>query len=623
MSDTTKSERDRASVSHSAGLHPGGGTANASESQRIELPGHAAAGVERRVDGPHPLPGDVMGRTDEILGGKDAAARSRATLREDELLLQASQVAETLRRQLHDLERRERELEARSIDVAEQEQQLAVRVREAEDEVAIARQTIEGRDRELAQKITTCEKLLADVKAKESALDAEQQEVEQRRLRMREELGREMAAERTALQQSQREFTEQQLNFKAETDRHRKEHDELLDAVERNLAQEREKLHARLSAELDREKGEFEKLRAQWNSDKEKELAEILREREMSDTALQRAEEELEELRRAQSQDLQRQKESFFAEQQELARQVKQERGVFENRARFQEDHLQKMRAQIEADQREMRTAEQRFRVDLEERATQLRLRANQLNHHRGLLEERETSLAREREVLAKSRLSLAAEVQADKDRHVREHETWQQDRDAQQAEIRRQQDMLSLHAENLENRRARLDQLRTELEETHRQTLEMRMLVEDAWAQFVEAAGEPAAKERMDRAREALSQHYRRLRDGLSQERNDLLHSQTLLQQQKDELRAERQKLGEWAASRNEALKEWQERLERDTETLQAREAAWRTLRDQWMQEKLEAEQIIRDLLGQLAASDADDGVEAPAPTGRRPQAA
>jgi hypothetical protein len=107
-----------------------------------------------------------------------------------------------------------------------------------------------------------------------------------------------------------------------------------------------------------------------------------------------------------------------------------------------------------------------------------------------------------------------------------------------------------------------------------------------------------------------------------LAQERNDLLQSQTLIQEQKDELRAERQKLSEWAAARDQALKAWQEQLGRDSEALRAREASWQSVRDQWMQEKLEAEQIIRDLLGQIAGADGE-AAETPAPPRGRSEAA
>ncbi|MCH8138511.1 MAG: hypothetical protein IH926_06105, partial [Proteobacteria bacterium] len=61
------------------------------------------------------------------------------------------------------------------------------------------------------------------------------------------------------------------------------------------------------------------------------------------------------------------------------------------------------------------------------------------------------------------------------------ERRNWDQERQAQSAELRRQQDMLELHAENLEGRRERLDRLRAELEETHNSTLEMRIAVEEA----------------------------------------------------------------------------------------------------------------------------------------------
>jgi len=228
------------------------------------------------------------------------------------------------------------------------------------------------------------------------------------------------------------------------------------------------------------------------------------------------------------------------------------------------------------------------------------------------LLEEREASLVREQRIFSQSCGTFAAESQRDRERLNHEREAWDQEQQAQQAEIRRQQNMLALHAENLEARRERLDTLRAELEETHRGTLEMRMAVEEAWAQLSQTAGTDIAHQRVDEARNALSEHYRLLREAQSRQRSELLETQTRLQQQKDEFRAERQTFTEWTAERDEKLRLWEQRLGQDAAEIDVRDAAWRAARDRWMQEKVEAEHVIRDLLAQLTElNNAEDETE------------
>jgi chromosome segregation ATPase len=126
-------------------------------------------------------------------------------------------------------------------------------------------------------------------------------------------------------------------------------------------------------------------------------------------------------------------------------------------------------------------------------------------------------------------------------------------------------------------------------------------MAVEEAWAQFSQAAGVDGARSRVDDARNALSEHFQQLRDSLSKQREELAQAEAALERRKHDFREERQQLSEWIAQRDERLRLAEQRLRQDTDTLDSREAAWRTARDGWIEEKRGAEQIIRDLLRQL----------------------
>ena len=178
----------------------------------------------------------------------------------------------------------------------------------------------------------------------------------------------------------------------------------------------------------------------------------------------------------------------------------------------------------------------------------------------------------------------------------------WLKRATTQQSELRRQQNMLKLHAENLEARRLRLDRLRAELEDTHRKTLEMRLSVEEAWAQLAQSTGPDVAKQRVDEAQAALAEHYKQSREDLIQHRQELERAQTQYQKQRDEFREERQALAEWVTERTAQLQQREQRAAEAEQTLESREQSWHQKQQQWNQEKAQAEAVIRDLLKQIS---------------------
>ena len=126
-------------------------------------------------------------------------------------------------------------------------------------------------------------------------------------------------------------------------------------------------------------------------------------------------------------------------------------------------------------------------------------------------------------------------------------------------------------------------------------------MSVEEALAQLSQAAGEDAARIRVDEAREELSEHYRHLREAVSQQHRELVEALSLLQREKDEFQKESQQHTQRQTEREEQLRQWDQQLAQGAENIETREVAWRATRDTWMQEKIEAEHVIRGLLQQL----------------------
>lgn len=280
---------------------------------------------------------------------------------------------------------------------------------------------------------------------------------------------------------------------------------------------------------------------------------------------------------------------------------IQQERSLLMNRIRFQEDHLQKLRREFETAQAAFHAERQRTQSEFNTTATQQALRQTQLNRYRELLAEREESLARQHTLIGKSRRAEMEGLNQDRQRLEADQRDWQMVRDRQQQELERKSKVLQLNAENLEARQSRLEQLRLEVEETNRKTIEMRLAVEEACAQLAQAVGPDLARQRIEASQQALSDHYRHAHETLVRHRQELEQFHRSLLQQRDEFRSEEQTLSEWIAKRDEELqvREWEFR-EAQAAVLE-REQNWRKTRENWLREKLEAEAVIRDLLQRL----------------------
>lgn len=281
----------------------------------------------------------------------------------------------------------------------------------------------------------------------------------------------------------------------------------------------------------------------------------------------------------------------------------RQEKLLQENRFRFQQDHLQKARQDFETSQIETRFELQVLRAYQEQYRAQLDLRSRQLAHFRDILQEREQSLNRERETLGRSRNALDEAHQQDQARLARLQSAWEMEREQREADLRRQHDLLTTHAGNLEARRQRLDQLRAELEETNRQTLELRVAVEEAYAQLAQAHGAKAARTRVDEARNVLVEYYRHTRDSLFQQRQEIDQAALRAHEQRQELAHERQSLRAWVLQQEERLRQRAADVDQLHQAQAARDDQWRQQRDRWVSEKLQAETLIRRLLQRLSA--------------------
>lgn len=507
--------------------------------QAVEFQGRMLR-VDPRHPGHQPEHEDATGGvSDHRDAAVDEAANHQATESESgrepapkDLLASAEELAEVVRRQCAELERREQRLH-HNLAMLDAERRSARLLRTEFDEFASAR------ERELSRlEVELLERSVA-VTALEGELAREKQSV---------------AAEWQGLAEERSAIQSERVAAHAE------------------LADERQRMLDELRAERDAQLEEL--ARRATELDAEAKRIERAHEESIADIAAIRMASESE---------------------------ARQERVLLDSRLRFQQDHLDKSRVELEQAQTEFRWEQQAARVWLEQELLQSRLLRDQLDRRRGLLDEREKSIERERDLLVRSRRAQEDGLSRERERLAGERGHWEHERDIARADLRRQQDLLALHAENLETRRQRLDSLRVELEETNRKTLETRLAVEEAYSQLARSAGAEETRFRVDEARSVLAEYYRGTRDSLTRQRQEIDQMQERLLQQRAELQAERDALAAWGLSREQKGLEREAALGAAREELDSREREARALRERWLAERQEAESVIRDLLDQL----------------------
>jgi len=219
----------------------------------------------------------------------------------------------------------------------------------------------------------------------------------------------------------------------------------------------------------------------------------------------------------------------------------------------------------------------------------------------RSLLEEREQSLSREQSLIAERRRSLETELAARSNALAHNLAVWERERDARETELRHREEVLAADSNRLESRRQRLDGLRIELEDTHRNTLEMRMAIEEVWAQLSQQTGTDAAKRRLAETQRLLEDDWQQIRETIAKERRELAELQSAMQALRNELEHEKQDARD-AANERQAEFDRQRKAIADAETaIRIRENDLAAARENWIGEKIEVEEIIRGLLVQL----------------------
>ncbi|MDX1946067.1 MAG: hypothetical protein SFU86_11775 [Pirellulaceae bacterium] len=211
---------------------------------------------------------------------------------------------------------------------------------------------------------------------------------------------------------------------------------------------------------------------------------------------------------------------------------------------------------------------------------------------------------------------SLLAEHarQLDRDRAalLADRQTWQEEQTRQKLAL---DERAKMAATELDDRRLRLDgrqewlerqkqgleQVRSEILGLHRQSLEMRLVAEQAWAQLSGRLSPAEVTQAIAHLRLKLAEHYRIEEDNLCARRAELVELGEKIAAQHRELTQLREGVRGWTAARQAEIEAQAQRLvERELE-LDREQERFRQAQHSWQAERRTYEQQIRDLASQL----------------------
>ena len=518
------------------------------------------------------------------LGDDSELARpdSPRTSRDRSLLHQAGDVLENLRSQLSELDRREQHVAAQTTALEQERRILRLSSQEFEDQMKQREASFAEQEESLKRRLDEIETARRQIDEDQSKLDQVRAELDGEREKLRDELNSELEQDRSQLNQERAEFDQRVAD-------HEERWQDGLAAIDAELEQERETRRGALEADLEQLEQSIAVRKSAWDEEQSRRQEQF-----ESEAAQQRADlrSELDAVREEQLGEIERREQNLHRKQVDL-----------EKRTRFHERHLEQLRRTLEQEQTDVDHRRQLHKCELVQADELIDRRRRQLAQFHVRLRQREESLGRERRLLDDARAALELR-RSEEDKAVHhQRAAWNEESQALRADVRRQQDMLTLHAQNLEARRSRLDELRDALEETHRETLELRLVAEQVWAQLSQTFGEEATRVRVEQARKELLSGYEKSHDSLIEQQQEIIEAETRLEEQRDRFRQEREEFAGWMDERERQLADQERSLQRDLEAAAAAETEWRATRERWTLEKIEAESVIRQLLDELDA--------------------
>lgn len=273
------------------------------------------------------------------------------------------------------------------------------------------------------------------------------------------------------------------------------------------------------------------------------------------------------------------------------------------------EDDVRERRFAVEREAVALRHAQQVWQQqrEREERSlTQQREQSQReiqelVNQRESQLRAAEVLLMQHVEQFDRDRAGLLKERQAWDDQRARQHEAIAELQRNAEAELADARSRLDARQDWIERQKSGLEQVRDEALRLHRQSLEMRLLAEQLWAQISGALTPAEVTQSIAQMRLKLAEQYRLEEQQLLARREELLKVGEAVAAQHSELEQLRTGLREWDHSRQQEIQRQAASLVERELALDGQQEAHHRAERQWQADRRSYEQQIRDLSTQL----------------------
>ena len=254
------------------------------------------------------------------LRGLATTTTATASRGQVDLFVQASQVAENLRAQVAELERRERNLNEQLSQFDREQRSLRLRALNAEEEARLRAEQLAQQEQQFSERFQQTEQLLAELKLRERELTQANQTLEQQRATLKQQLEKQNEVDKAAMQHSQAMADSERKQLSGERERLAREQQAILEAVQGEIEQEKARLRKEYAWELDGEIEHFRNQREAWTQQQAQDREQLADDKRVHEDALRKLQADWAEQRRQQQNDLDGTRRQLEQQRQQLHR---------------------------------------------------------------------------------------------------------------------------------------------------------------------------------------------------------------------------------------------------------------------------------------------------------------
>ncbi len=221
------------------------------------------------------------------------------------------------------------------------------------------------------------------------------------------------------------------------------------------------------------------------------------------------------------------------------------------------------------------RQSEQATR-ELEETARKLAARKKQLDDAEAIYREKSRLLEKAREEFQNERVQSATSLR-------KERLQWQERQQVAENDVKLELARLQQRNEKLDQQATAVQAIRDQVLELHRESLEMRLAMEELWGQVSGRISSAEVTQLLSSLRRRLSDNYKLVRSSLAEERQVMEKLVLRLDEKQQQLVAQREQLLGWQKRREEEIEEQAARLVAREQELDREHHKLQRLMRQW----------------------------------------